>query len=99
MPIALVYAAAHYMTLLIFQGQALGYLASDPLGCGWNLFGTAELAIDYTVIGAAAVWYLQVAMVVARTRGRADPRPRPCPRRSTTGRGAWPCARSTGCSA
>lgn len=64
-PIALVYAAAHYMTLLIFQGQSLGYLASDPLGIGWNLFGTAELAIDYTVIGAAAVWYLQVAMVVA----------------------------------
>jgi hypothetical protein len=64
-PIALVYAAAHYMTLLIFQGQALGYLASDPLGVGWNLFGTAELAIDYTVIGAAAVWYLQVGIVVA----------------------------------
>jgi hypothetical protein len=64
-PIALVYVAAHYMTLLIFQGQALGYLVSDPLGTGADLFGTAGHAIDYTIIGAAAVWYVQVAMVVA----------------------------------
>ena len=27
------------MTLLLFQGQAMAYLASDPLGRGWDLFG------------------------------------------------------------
>lgn len=64
-PIALVYAAAHYMTLLIFQGQAIWFLASDPLGHDWDLFGTADRAIDYTLIGSAKTWYLQVGFVIA----------------------------------
>jgi hypothetical protein len=64
-PIALAYVSAHYFTLLLFQGQAVGFLASDPLGDGSNLFGTASLQIDYTLIGANATWYWQVAFVVA----------------------------------
>jgi hypothetical protein len=63
-PIALAYVAAHYLTLLLFQGQAAGFLASDPLGDGSNLFGTADSQIDYTVIGANATWYWQVGFVV-----------------------------------
>ena len=63
-PIALVYVAAHYLTLLLFQGQAVLPLASDPLGKGSDLLGTAEEAIDYSLIGATAVWYIQVAVVV-----------------------------------
>jgi hypothetical protein len=64
-PIALAYVAAHYLTLLLFQGQALSFLASDPLGDGSNLFGTADIQIDYTLIGANATWYWQVGFVVA----------------------------------
>ena len=64
-PIAFVYAAAHYMTLLLFQGQAIWFLASDPLGQGDDFFGTADRAIDYTIIGANATWYWQVALVIA----------------------------------
>ena len=64
-PIAFVYAAAHYVTLLLFQGQAIWFLASDPLGEGDDLFGTADRAIDYGVIGANATWYWQVGFVVA----------------------------------
>ena len=64
-PIAFVYAAAHYFTLLIFQGQGIWYLASDPLGQGDDLFGTADRAIDYGVIGANATWYWQVGFVIA----------------------------------
>ena len=64
-PIAFVYAAAHYMTLLLFQGQAIWFLASDPLGEGDDFFGTADRAIDYSVIGANATWYWQVGFVVA----------------------------------
>ena len=63
-PIAFAYVAAHYMTQLLFQGQAMGYLASDPLGRGWNLFGGRDSGIDYGVIGATATWYWQVAFVV-----------------------------------
>ena len=64
-PIALAYAAAHYFTLLLFQGQAIVYLSSDPLGDGSDLFGTADNQIDYTVIGGEATWYWQVGFVVA----------------------------------
>jgi hypothetical protein len=63
-PIAFVYAAAHYMTLLLFQGQAIWFLASDPLGQGDDYFGTADRAIDYTLIGANATWYWQVGFVI-----------------------------------
>ena len=41
-PIAMVYVVAHYLTFLVFEGQAISYLASDPLGQGWDLFGTAR---------------------------------------------------------
>ncbi len=64
-PIALAYVAAHYFTLLLFQGQSIGYLVSDPLGKGSDIFGTADTQIDYTLIGANATWYWQVAFVVA----------------------------------
>ena len=64
-PIALAYVAAHYFTLLVFQGQGIFYLASDPLGKGSDIFGTADTQIDYTVIGADATWYWQVGFVVA----------------------------------
>jgi hypothetical protein len=64
-PIALAYVAAHYFTLLLFQGQAVSFLASDPLGDGSDLFGTADSQIDYTLIGANATWYWQVGFVVA----------------------------------
>ena len=41
-PIAFAYALAHYFSLLVFQGQALVHLVSDPLGHGADLFGTAD---------------------------------------------------------
>jgi hypothetical protein len=68
-PIALAYAVAHYFSLLVFQGQALAYLAANPLGRtlaegdnGW--LGTASWGVDYTVIGARTIWYVQVGALV-----------------------------------
>jgi hypothetical protein len=63
-PIAVVYVAAHYLTLLVFEGQGIAYLASDPLGEDWNIFGTATAAIDYGAISQNQAWYLQVGFVV-----------------------------------
>lgn len=63
-PIALVYVAAHYLTFLLFEGQAIKYLASDPFGQGWDLFGTASSAIDWGLISQNGTWYVQVALVV-----------------------------------
>jgi hypothetical protein len=63
-PIGLAYLVAHYLSLLAFQGQALAYLISDPLGRGSDLFGTADRAIDYTWLSSTNIWYLQVAALV-----------------------------------
>jgi hypothetical protein len=63
-PIALAYVVAHYFSLLATQGQAMAALASDPLGDGSDLFGTASATIDYNVISATGVWYVQVAALV-----------------------------------
>jgi hypothetical protein len=64
-PIALVYTAAHYFTFLLFRGQAIGYLASNPLGRDDDWLGTADWTVDYGLIGAETTWYVQVALVVA----------------------------------
>lgn len=64
-PIAAVYVLAHYFSLLVYNGQAMAYLASDPLGEGSDLFGTADATIDYGVVGATAIWYVQVGVLVA----------------------------------
>lgn len=64
-PIGFAYVLAHYFSLLIWQGQAIGYLASDPLGNGSNLLGTSSYQINYNVISFAAIWYVQVAALVA----------------------------------
>jgi len=63
-PIALAYVVAHYFGLLSYQGQAVGYLISDPLGTGADLFGTAGGAIDYGWISATGIWYVQVAALI-----------------------------------
>jgi hypothetical protein len=63
-PIGFAYVLAHYFSLLIWQGQAIGYLASDPLGNGADLFGTSSYHIDYAIISYAAIWYVQVAALV-----------------------------------
>jgi hypothetical protein len=64
-PIAFAYVLAHYFSLLLWQGQAVVYLISDPLGNGSNLFGTSSYQIDYQVISYAGIWYIQVAALVA----------------------------------
>jgi len=63
-PIAFGYMLAHYFSLLVLQGQAIGYLVSDPLGHGSNLFGTAEFLVNYNLISFAAIWYVQILAIV-----------------------------------
>jgi hypothetical protein len=63
-PIAMAYVGAHYFTLLLYQGQGIIFLASDPLGKGSDIFGTAGTQIDYGLIGSSVEWYVKVAMIV-----------------------------------
>jgi hypothetical protein len=64
-PIAFGYMLAHYFSLLVLDGQAIGYLVSDPLGRGSDLFGTSNFLINYNLISFAAIWYVQIAAIVA----------------------------------
>jgi hypothetical protein len=64
-PIALAYNLAHFLSLLLVQGQLIIPLASDPFGVGWDLFGTADYKLDIGIIGARFVWFMSVGAIVA----------------------------------
>src|SRR5262249_49857996 len=64
-PIALVYAVAHYFSLFINQGQVAIKLASDPFGRGWNVLGTGDFTPDFTILTPNTIWYVQVGALVA----------------------------------
>jgi hypothetical protein len=64
-PIAFVYVVAHYFSLFVVQGQFAIPLLSDPLGRGWDLFGTAGVVPDLTVLAPNTTWYLQVGALIA----------------------------------
>ena len=87
-PIALVYAVAHYFSLFVIQGQFVVPLLSDPFGKGWDLFGTAGVTPNLAVLRPNTIWYVQAAALVLghvaglarrpRPRRRDLPRPRGC---------------------
>jgi hypothetical protein len=63
-PIALAYNVAHYFSLLINQSQYAIRMASDPLGRGWDLFGTADFPTKLSLLSPKTIWYAQVAALV-----------------------------------
>ena len=63
-PIVAGYAIAHYFSLFVFEGQLTWILASDPFVQGWDLFGTATDAVDYTVVTPATISNVQVGSIV-----------------------------------
>lgn len=63
-PVAAAYALAHYVSLVLYEGQLLFSMASDPFGRGWDLFGTADWKVVY-FLSSELIWYLQVAAMVA----------------------------------
>ncbi|HYK06708.1 MAG TPA: hypothetical protein VEW11_02955 [Gaiellaceae bacterium] len=64
-PIALVYAVAHYFTAFVITGQYIFSLASDPFGFGWDLFGTVTYSPNIAPFPPNIVWYVQVGSLVA----------------------------------
>jgi hypothetical protein len=63
-PIAIGYTIAHYFSLAVLQGQ-IGYIAaSDPLGLGWNLFGTADWGINDRVVTGLGMAAIQIGAIV-----------------------------------
>lgn len=69
-PILAAYVVAHYFSLLAYNSQDLARLASDPLGEGSDLFGGADATVDYGIVSATAIWYVQVsALVIGHVAG------------------------------
>ena len=65
-PIVVGYAVAHYFTLLVIEGQKVAVNLSDPLGRGWNLFGTAGLQPDSSIANhPTAIALVQLVAIVA----------------------------------
>lgn len=64
-PIAIAYHLAHYLSFLLITGQYLIPLISDPLGLGWNIFGTSGYRPNIGVIDARTSWYIAVGAVVS----------------------------------
>nr|WP_167448984.1 hypothetical protein [Mesorhizobium hawassense] len=68
-PIALAYHIAHYLTVLLVDGQYALVALSDPFAQGWNLFGTANRMVEAGVVaGAQSAWWLwniQAGVIIA----------------------------------
>jgi hypothetical protein len=65
-PVALTWFLAHDLTYFLFESQNFRALASDPLGRGWDLFGTYNDTIDYSIVtGRWVRWAQIVALLVA----------------------------------
>ncbi len=64
-PIAAGYHLAHYFSYLLVQGQAVWPLLSDPLGHGWDLFGTRGQVPDPAAVDMRLVWLMAVGGIVA----------------------------------
>jgi hypothetical protein len=69
-PIALAYAIAHYFSFLVLDGQEMIIHLSDPFGRGWDLFGTVDYQIDYTLLTTDAIaWIQTLAIAVGHVLG------------------------------
>ena len=71
-PIAFAYVVAHYFSFFMIYGQFAIPLLSDPLGRGWDLFGTAGFDPNLTIVSPETVWYVQwLGLVVGHVAGLA----------------------------
>jgi hypothetical protein len=64
-PIAFVYAVAHYFSLFVVQGQYMIVLVSDPFGRGWDLFGTVDYVPNLAPFAPETIWYVQAGALIA----------------------------------
>ena len=88
-PLATGWFIGHDLTLLLSEGQNFLALLSDPLGRGWDLIGTFNHTIDYSIVqaGLGAAWSSS-----SHSSSGTWP-PSSC---STTPRSAW-CAHERPC--
>lgn len=84
-PVVAAFTAAHHLSDLLLEGQGFWFLASDPYGEGWDLFGTADGTVDFQLVSVSTLAWLQAvaialgacgAVLVAHDRAISDHPPR-----------------------
>ncbi|MCL6707143.1 hypothetical protein M8R20_09035 [Pseudomonas sp. R2.Fl] len=67
-PISIAFHGAHYLTLLLMNGQYLYVIVSDPFALGWNLFGTADWHVTGSFFtdldNVRTLWTTQTVIIV-----------------------------------
>jgi hypothetical protein len=64
-PLAFGWFLAHDLSLLLVEGQNFIALLSDPIGKGWDLFGTVHQTIDYDIVESRLVRWSQLGLLAA----------------------------------
>ena len=62
-PVALFYHLAHNVMHFFMEAGTIVPLLSDPLGHGWDLFGTANLTVG-PLLSMNAVWWIQILCIL-----------------------------------
>jgi hypothetical protein len=63
-PISIGYLIAHYLTFILFDGQRIVIVLSDPLGLGWDLLGAGQFEPATGWLPGAVAWSIQLVAVV-----------------------------------
>ncbi|HJR26999.1 MAG TPA: hypothetical protein VJ804_16085, partial [Acidimicrobiales bacterium] len=63
-PIGATWFLADNLPPVLAEGQSFLALLSDPLGEGWDLFGTIDMTIDYTLASADWVQWVQLVALL-----------------------------------
>ncbi len=63
-PLTAAYVVAHSFSILVVEGQGFWFLASNPYGWGWDLFGTADAAVDQNLLALSTIVWVQVVGLV-----------------------------------
>jgi hypothetical protein len=64
-PIAVAYNIAHNASSLLIQGQNAVALLSDPMGWGWDVWGTAQFRPNIGLLDAQWTWLIALSAIVA----------------------------------
>jgi len=62
-PVALFYHLAHNSMHFFLEAGSIIPLLSDPLGKGWDLFGTARQTYG-PLLSLESIWWMQIAFIV-----------------------------------
>lgn len=62
-PLATAWFLTHDVTLLLAEGQNLLVLLSDPIGRGWDLFGTTDRDVDFGIVEETWVRWVQLVVL------------------------------------